>query len=115
MPHHQGMRILGGLGLALLLCSCGDTNSVSGPRSAAEACNDICGWPDECFTQLGIPVQGADCLQSCQAQVELVGVDCIVALSTTIACLDTCDLQSLTEQQILACRDEAMAIDRACD
>ncbi|MGB8332513.1 MAG: hypothetical protein WCE62_20480 [Polyangiales bacterium] len=109
------MRTWGVLGLALLLSSCGDSNSDAAPRNAAEACDAICGWPDECFTELGVPVQDADCVQSCQAQVELVGVDCIVALARTVDCLGTCDLESLSEEQILDCRDEAEAISQGCD
>ncbi|KPK17282.1 MAG: hypothetical protein AMJ62_02240 [Myxococcales bacterium SG8_38] len=81
----------------------------------SQVCDEMCGWPDECFTQLGAPVQDAECVQSCQTQAELVGVDCLSAISDTIACLETCDLQSLTEQQVLACQDEAMVIERACE
>jgi hypothetical protein len=107
------MKVLGVLGLALLLISCGDSNSRSGPRSAAQACDEICGWPDECFASLGIPVQ-ADCVQSCEASVDAVGLDCISAILTTIDCLGTCDLQSVTNEQALACREQALAIDSAC-
>ena len=74
----------------------------------------MCGWPDECFVQLGVPVQGAECMQSCEAQADLVGVDCISAISDTIACLGTCDVESLTQEQALACQDEAQAISDAC-
>jgi len=110
------MRILGGLGLALLLASgCGDLGSRAEARLAAEVCDELCGWPDECFTQLGVPLQGADCVQTCEAQVEVVGVACVRAISTTIACLGTCDVESLTLEEQLACQDEAEAISSACD
>lgn len=65
--------------------------------------------------ELGVPIQGADCVQSCQAQVDIVGVDCVNAISSTIACLGTCDVQSITQQQALACQNEAEAISVACD
>ena len=104
------------MGLALLLLSgCGDLGSRAEARLASQVCDEICGWPDECFTQLGIPVQGGDCVQTCEAQVDVVGVACIGAISSTIACLGTCDVQSLTEAELLDCQDEALAIESACD
>ena len=104
------------MGLALLLLSgCGDLGSRAEARLASQVCDEICGWPDECFTQLGIPVQGGDCVQTCVAQVDVVGVACISAISSTIACLGTCDVQSLTEAELLDCQDEALAIESACD
>jgi len=104
--------VLWGLGL-LLLSSCGDANAGQA-RTAAQVCDDICGWPDECFVQLGVPVQGANCIQSCEAQADVVGLDCLRAISDTVACLGTCDVQSVTQQQALACQDQAYAIQSAC-
>jgi len=101
-----------GLGL-LLLSSCGDANAGEA-RTAAQVCDDICGWPDECFVQLGVPVQGSDCVPSCESQVDAVGLDCLRAISDTVACLGTCDVQSVTQQQALACQDQANAIQSAC-
>lgn len=75
----------------------------------------MCGWPDECFTQLGAPLQGADCIEACEAQVEFVGVECISAISDTIACLGTCDVEMITEAQARACQDQAFAIQSACE
>ena len=75
----------------------------------------MCGWPDECFTQLGVSLDGADCVQTCEAQVGVYGIDCVSAISSTIACLGTCDLESLTQEQALACQDEALAIESACN
>ena len=104
------------MGLALLLLSgWGELGSRAEARLASQVCDEICGWPDECFTQLGIPVQGGDCVQTCEAQVDVVGVACISAISSTIACLGTCDVQSLTEAELLDCQDEALAIESACD
>ena len=109
------MRELGGLGLALLLASgCGDLGSRAEARLASQVCDEICGWPDECFTQLGAPVEG-DCVQTCEAQSGLVGIACISAINSTIECLGTCDVESLTVEQQLACQDEAEAISAACD
>ena len=71
--------------------------------------------PDECFAELGFPVQGSECMQVCKAQVDVVGVDCVNAISTTIACLKTCDFESLTNEDVLACQDEALGIESACD
>jgi len=93
----------------------GGAGGAGGGRTAAEVCDEMCGWPDECFTQLGVPVQGADCVQTCNAQAELVGIACISAINSTISCLGTCDVESLTVEQQLACQDEAEAISAACD
>lgn len=104
------MRILGGLGLGLLLIlGCGDADPAS------QACGEICSLPDECFAELGMPIQSGDCVQTCEAQVEYVGVDCLNAISATIACLGTCDVESLTQEQALACQDEALGIESACE
>jgi len=111
----EGMKLLGGLGLALLLLGgCGDSGTSSQARTAAQVCDEMCGWPDECFTQLGVPIQGAECVQACEAQVEFVGIDCVRSISDTIACLGTCDVESLSQSQALACQDEAEAIASAC-
>lgn len=110
------MRISGGLGLALLLlCGCGDLGSRAEARLASQVCDEMCGWPDECFAQLGVPLQGADCVQTCEAQVEIVGIGCVSAISSTIACLGTCDVQSLTQAELLACQDDALQIESACE
>ena len=112
----EDMKLLGGMGLALLLLSsCGDSGSASQARTAAQVCDEMCGWPDECFAQLGVPVQGADCVQACEAQVEVVGIECVNAISKTIECLPSCDLESLTDEQLLACQDEAYAIVDHCE
>jgi hypothetical protein len=109
------MRAWGILGLALLLLSgCGDSN-MGEARTAEQVCDEICGWPDACFVQLGVPVQGAECVQSCEAQADLVGVGCLRAISDTVDCLGTCDFESLTDQQILNCRGVALAIESACE
>ena len=108
------MRAWGSFVLALLLLSgCGDSNAA-GARTAGQVCDEICGWPDACFVQLGVPVQGAECVQSCEAQADLVGLGCLRAISDTVDCLGTCDFESLTDQQILNCQSVALAIDAAC-
>jgi hypothetical protein len=100
----------------LLLSSCGDSGSASEARTAAQVCDQMCGWPDECFQQLGVPaLQGAECIQACEAQVDVVGIACVRSISTTIACLGTCDLESLSLDQLSACEDEAQAIGSACE
>ncbi len=102
-----------GLGL-LVLSSCGDSTGGEA-RTAAQVCDQICGWPDQCFVQLDVPIQGVECVQNCEAQADLVGVACLRALSETVACLGTCDLASLTEQQALACQSFALEIQAACE
>ncbi len=102
-------------GLALLMLSgCGDSKTGDA-RTAGQVCDEICGWPDACFVQLGVPVQGAECVQSCEAQADFVGLDCLRAISDTVNCLGTCDLESLTDQQILNCQSVALTIDSACE
>ena len=109
------MRAWASFGLALLLLSgCGDSNAA-GARTAGQVCDEICGWPDACFVQLGVPVQAAECVQSCEAQADLVGLGCLRAISDTVNCLGTCDFESLTDQQILNCQSVALAIDAACE
>jgi len=54
-------------------------------------------------------------MQTCEAQAEYVGVACLNAISDTIACLDTCDLDLLTDAQLADCQDEALGISAACD
>ncbi len=75
----------------------------------------FCGWPDECFTSLGVPVQDADCVPSCEASIDVVGLDCMSAILTTIDCLGTCDVQSITNEQALACQEQAQALTIACE
>jgi len=112
--------------VAVALTACGESSgassgaggmggSVGNPRTAGGVCDELCGWPDECFTQLGVPLEGADCVQTCEAQVEVVGVTCVSAINSTISCLGTCDVESLTMEQQLACQDEAEAISSACE
>ena len=114
------MRILGGLGLALLLASgCGDLGSRAEARLEARVCDELCGWPDECFAQLGYPLEGSDCVQTCEAQGGLVGFGCISAINSMISCIGTCDVESLTEAEAAAaaerCQGQVDAISAACD
>lgn len=98
-----------------LLCGCGGADAATQARSAAQVCDEICDWPDECFIQLGVPVQGADCAADCQTQAGLVGLACLTAISDTVACLGTCDFQSLSEEELLACQNVAFEIQTACE
>jgi len=110
------MKVLAWMGLALLLLvGCGDSGNNGSARTAGELCDEVCGWPDACFAELGVPVEDAECLQSCEASVEVVGLPCLQAINNTVSCLGTCDFNALTDQQILACQDEAEAISAACD
>ena len=114
------MKTLGGLGLALLLLGgCGDLGSRAEARLTGQVCDQLCGWPDECFTQLGFPLEGADCVQTCEAQGAIHGFCCVSAISSMISCLGTCDVESLTEEQAAAlameCQDEAAGIESACE
>jgi hypothetical protein len=114
------------VGVAVALAACGESSGhdsgtggaggagTANARIASQVCDELCGWPDECFTQLGAPLEGADCVQTCEAQVGLVGVACVSAISSTISCLGTCDVESLTLEQQIACADEAEAISAAC-
>lgn len=100
--------------LVLLLAGCGD----SGPgaaRSAGELCDEVCGWPDQCFVELGVPVEDAQCIQSCESQVDVVGIGCLAAIADTVACLGTCDFDALTEADINRCQSAAEAISTACE
>jgi hypothetical protein len=95
-------------------CTC--ENYVEDYVSPLEACGEVCGLPDQCFVELGLGFEpGAECVQSCEAQVSVVGVDCLTAISDTVSCLGSCDFNALTEQQILDCQDEAQAIQSACE
>ena len=110
------MKSLASVGmLLLLLAACGDSGTNGSARTAGELCDQVCGWPDACFAELGVPVEDAECVASCEASVEVVGLACLRAINDTVSCLGTCDFDALTDQQILACQDEAQAISTACD
>jgi hypothetical protein len=47
--------------------------------------------------------------------VEVAGIACVSAIASTVECLGTCDLESLTLEQQLACQGEAEAISAACE
>ena len=92
------------------MLGCGGSDAGTA-RTEEQVCAEICGWPDECYLELGVPAQDADqCAQSCEAQIDLVGVDCLIAISNTIECLGTCDVNSLPAEPLLACQGEALAI-----
>jgi hypothetical protein len=42
-------------------------------------CDDICGLREDCFAQVGIPLQRGDRVHSRGAHVELVGSACVNA------------------------------------
>jgi len=110
------MRLLASMGMALLLlASCGDSNGLGAARTAGELCDEVCGWPDMCFAELGAEIQGDQCVDACVQQVDVVGVDCLRAIANVVSCLGTCDFESLSNDQILACQDEAEAISAACE
>lgn len=110
------MKSLAWLGMALLLCvGCGDSGNNGTARTVGGLCDEVCGWPDECFAALGASLQGAECMQSCEASVEVVGVDCLGAIVDTIACIGTCDVESVSPEQAAACQGEAQAISDACE
>lgn len=110
------MRGFGWMGLALLLLGgCGESGKGASARTAGELCDEVCGWPDACFAELGVPLQDADCVASCEASVEVVGLPCLQAINNTVSCLGTCDFDALTDQQLLDCQDEAEVISAACD
>lgn len=85
-------------------------------RDATEACDQLCGMPDECFDALGVPDPGGKgCVAQCLVGAKSVGVGCINAIADTISCLPSCDLDSLSDEDKLACQDEAQRIDVECD
>jgi hypothetical protein len=99
----------------LLLAGCGEGDVSGGARTAGALCDEVCGWPDMCFEQFGAPIQGDECVQACVQQVDVVGVACLAAIADTVSCLGTCDLESLTQEQLLDCQDKAEAIAASCD
>jgi hypothetical protein len=109
------MKLLALMGMVLLLASCGDSGDNGTARTGGSLCDEMCGWPDECFVALGVPLQGSECMQSCEASVEVVGVDCLGAIVDTIACIGTCDVESITEEQALACQSEAERVVSSCE
>jgi len=110
------MKNLAWMGMTLLLlASCGDSGGRGDARTANELCEQVCGWPDQCFAELGVPLEDAECVQSCEASVEVVGLPCLRAMNDTISCLGTCDFEMLSDQQILSCQDEAEAILATCE
>ncbi len=83
---------------------------------ASQACDDLCSVPDECFAALGVPEPGnRGCRAECLAGAKSVGVSCINAIVDTIHCLPSCDPASLTDEDRLACQDEAQLISTQCN
>jgi hypothetical protein len=110
------MKLLALMGMTLLLlASCGESDVPGAGRTAGSLCDEVCGWPDQCFAELGAPLGGADCIAACEESVEVVGVACLGAIADTIACLGTCDVESITQEQALACQGEAERISASCD
>ena len=110
------MRLLALMGMTLLLlASCGESDAPGAGRSGGSLCDEVCGWPDQCFAELGAPLGGADCIEACEASVDQVGAACLEAIADTVACLGTCDVESITQEQALACQDEAERISSSCD
>ena len=110
------MKSLAWMGLALLfVIGCGDSGRDGTARTAGGLCDEVCGWPDQCFVALGVPLQGSECMQNCEVSVDAVGVACLGAIVDTVDCLGTCDIESITEQQALACQGQAEAIAAACE
>ena len=107
------MKALLATGIALLLLAgCGGSEADDGgARSIAQVCQEVCGWPDECFALLGVPVQRDECVATCETQAQTVGLACITAIADTVDCLGTCDPESLTPQEISACEAAARGIE----
>ena len=99
----------------LLLSACGGSDDGGRPRTTSALCDEMCGWPDSCFVELGVSTPADDCVQSCEAQAEVVGFDCLRAIADTVNCLGTCEVEAITQSQALACQDEAEAIGSACE
>ena len=110
------MKTLTWMGMVLLLVAgCGDSGTNGTARTAGSLCDEVCGWPDQCFAELGAPLNDGDCMAECEASVEVVGVACLGAIANTVSCLGTCDFESISQAQAEACVDEAQAISAACD
>ena len=110
------MKTLAWMGMTLLLLvGCGESNAPGAAFSGDSLCDEVCGWPDACFEALGAPLGGADCMEACEASVDAVGAACLGAIADTVNCLGTCDVESITESQALACQDEAERISSSCD
>ncbi len=109
------MKSLAWMGMALLLLAgCGGSDDNGAARTANGLCDEVCGWPDSCFAELGVPMQG-DCIESCMASVDVVGIDCLGAIADTISCLGTCNVNDLTNEELLACQDQALRISNTCE
>lgn len=110
------MKSLAWMGMVLLLlAACGDAGDAGSPRTAGELCDEVCGWPDQCFAELGVPLQDSECLSACEQSVDAVGFACLQAIAGTVSCLGTCDFNALTEADINRCQGEAEAISTNCD
>ena len=101
--------------LLLLLTACGGSDETGGARTVSALCDEMCAWPDSCYQELGVDTPADDCVQSCEAQAASVGIECLAAISDTINCLGTCEIESLSEEQLLDCQDEALEVSSACE
>ena len=101
--------------IVLLLAGCGDSDSSGAARTSAEVCDEVCGWPDQCFVELGVPLADATCVSDCMQSVEVVGLACLQAIAGTVSCLGTCDFNALTDADIQRCQGVAQSVVDTCE
>lgn len=99
----------------LLLAGCGDSGDGGAARTAPELCDEVCGWPDQCFVELGVPIEDSTCVSDCMQSVEFFGVACLEAIADTVSCLGTCDPMSITQEDAERCQSTALGIETACE
>lgn len=110
------MKTLTWMGMVLVLAAgCGDSGGSGTARTAGGLCDEVCGWPDQCFAELGAPLNDGDCMAECEASVEVVGVACLGAIADVVSCLGTCDFESIGPAEAEACADQARAISDVCE
>ncbi len=109
------MKLLTSMGvIALLLAGCSGSDS-GGPGFSGTLCQDVCAWPSSCFDQFAPTVSNAECLESCDASIDLFGEACLEAINATVYCLGSCREEDITVDDINRCQGTALQIDSACD
>lgn len=101
--------------LFLVVAGCGDSDGGGSGFSGGGLCDDVCSWPSSCFDEFAPAIGDADCMDACEASVDVVGAACLEAINATVYCLGTCNEEDISIADIERCQATAQQIDSACD
>ena len=110
------MRSLVWIGMALFaLAGCGDSDAEGLAFGARTLCEDVCSWPGSCFGEFAPELPDADCIEACEASLDVVSPACLEAIDATVLlCLGTCNEDDISIADVERCQDLALQVDSAC-